>query len=97
MNIIDAIKSGKKFRRLGDVSWLGPYSDFYNAVILGFSKRDILADDWELEEKKVEITFEQLKEAFERASQPPPQYYSPLGIPFSSVEVVAKELGLLDD
>ena len=46
MNIIEAVKSGKKFRRPGL-----PFKEYKN-----FAREDILADDWEIEEKKVEVT-----------------------------------------
>lgn len=52
MNIIAAVKSGKRFRREGYNNWFPFNADHYNSV----SKQDILATDWEIEERKVEIT-----------------------------------------
>lgn len=98
MNIIDAVKSGKKIRRPSfGWGWIYLRSEGYT---FSLNRQDILADDWEIEEKKVEITYERLKEAFESASPSYQPYSSQLGVPivsYPSVEVVAKELGLLDD
>lgn len=47
MNIIDAIRSGKKYRRQGITSY---------ATYTIFSIKDILADDWEVEEETFEVT-----------------------------------------
>lgn len=52
MNIIEAIKSGKRFRR----SWHADYSktEFpLRDLNPRFSCEDILAEDWEIEEEKV--------------------------------------------
>ncbi len=66
MNIIAAIKSGKRFRRPGFptelwYSYPGSWKvmtrsdeETYNP-----DKDDILADDWIIEEEKIEITKEQ--------------------------------------
>ena len=50
MNIIDAIKSGKPFRRSGTAFWL------IKEDILNHSNEDVLADDWEIEESIVTFT-----------------------------------------
>ena len=52
MNLIDALKSGKRFRRLG---WFTPNGDKnwlveYDKNIGLFNVTDILADDWEIQE-----------------------------------------------
>lgn len=43
MNLIEAVKSGRRFRRIGQTNWYG------NGVlrVLDFSRVDILAEDWE--------------------------------------------------
>ena len=61
MNLIDAIKSGKRFRRsswhaLRD--WVRPISN----MCLSIPVDDILADDWEIEQTSVTITREVKKE-----------------------------------
>ena len=43
MNIIEAVRSGKRFRREG-FNWFPFNADHYNSV----SKEDILATDWEI-------------------------------------------------
>ena len=51
MNIIEAVKSGKRFRRPGG-HWLQVNTTDYNIRLLF---QDILATDWEIEER-IEIT-----------------------------------------
>lgn len=59
MNIIDAIKSGKPFRRPGV-----PTINVSNALIShNFYKQDLLADNWEIEEEKITITKKELDSA----------------------------------
>jgi hypothetical protein len=52
MDIIEAIKSGKKFRRKGSTSYydLKEKHDFYFVI------DEIMADDWEIEEVEIKIT-----------------------------------------
>ena len=59
MNIIEAIKSGRKFKRSGCGFYLVTSS-------YRFSTEDLLAEDWEIEEEKIEISRELLRRAFER-------------------------------
>ena len=61
MNLIDAIKSGKRFRRsswhaLRD--WVRPISN----MCLSIPVDDVRADDWEIEQTSVTITREVKKE-----------------------------------
>jgi hypothetical protein len=86
MNIIEAVKSGKRFRRPG-MMWI--LADHRNTYL----HYDLLATDWEVEEKKVEITFEQLRAAYDKSwvtSLSEPGYKIP------SLFRIAKELGLID-
>jgi hypothetical protein len=62
MTIIEAIKSGKKFKREICERWL---LETKNSAIL-FSVGDILADDWEIEEPRIEITRTQFFQASEQ-------------------------------
>ncbi len=52
MNIIEAVKSGRPFRRrrIGE-DWLGPTD---SPIVLGYES--LLADDWELKPRKVKKT-----------------------------------------
>lgn len=77
MNIIEAIKSGKRFRRKGWEIWSAGEESivgYTHGLIVGpktmvqttgifLQKEDILADDWQIEEKVVEITESQLSDA----------------------------------
>ena len=49
MDIIEAVGSGKNFRRPG-----GPWFGDYTSITI--SKEAIMATDWEVEERKIEIT-----------------------------------------
>lgn len=60
MTIIEAIKSGRPFRRKGDGSW---YCDHDRSDCAMFRVPDILADDWEIQEPAVTITRSQFNEA----------------------------------
>lgn len=63
MNLIEAVKSGKRFRRAVNPKgferhWMSSEADHYNHV----TREDIVADDWEIEERKIEITESQLNQ-----------------------------------
>lgn len=84
MNIIEAIKSGKNFKRKNKPHFLlnkrgssGP-----------FSLEDILAEDWEVEEETVKVTKSQVVEAIQKGV--------PQG-PLLVVETVLKELGFEEE
>ena len=62
MNIIEAIKSGKRYRRSGELGW---YDSNYIEYV--FSMLDVLDDDWEVEPVYVAITREQFDAAWRRA------------------------------
>lgn len=62
MTLIEAIKSGKRFKRKDYISWTHP-SD----VIFTATKECVLADDWIIEEKSVTINREDLKSALQFA------------------------------
>lgn len=76
MNIIEAIKSGKPFRRKDSDIWnkTGTFdNDYKNELIYeykgqvnlsDFSREDILADDWIVDEQKVVVTATQIREAY---------------------------------
>lgn len=57
MSIIDAVKSGKKFKRPDWRTW---YDDSHSVILI----EDILAIDWEIEESKIEITESEFDEAW---------------------------------
>lgn len=64
MNIIEAIKSGRRFRRKYEKNWYSPISDNYPMInISAISRENFLADDWEIEGKTVTITREQFDKA----------------------------------
>lgn len=63
MNIIEAVKTGKKFRRRIWINGVFCYLDSYD----GLRAEDVLADDWEVEETQVTITEAQLSDAWEKA------------------------------
>lgn len=61
MDLISAIRSGKPFKRKNHETWK-PYA---GQVV--FSKQDVLATDWEIQEEKIERTAEQIRKAVRSA------------------------------
>ena len=59
MNILDAIKSGKIKKRTSNPEWEDPSKRYL------YTTDDILATDWEIEERKIEITESEFDEAVE--------------------------------
>lgn len=70
MNLHEALKTGKNIRRTGRSTWSAPHGnsyitdplqghwmapDFYLDRV-GVDKEDLLAEDWEVQEKEVKIT-----------------------------------------
>jgi hypothetical protein len=66
MNIIEAIKSGKRYRRKGETGWYDA-TDHYQDYV--FPTRAVLADDWEVEEVRVTITREQFDAAWKSVTE----------------------------
>lgn len=89
MNIIEAIKSGKRFRRRGQPRYL----ELFHDIDLCLSAVDITADDWEVEEKKVMITEAAFEAAWDRAVERG-KTYSPRESAYFFKGFLAKELGL---
>ena len=63
MNILDAMRSGRRFRR---PSWEIYYSDTHEGF-LELTPEDLLAEDWVIEEKKVTITASEFTAAWANA------------------------------
>lgn len=88
MNIIEAIKSGKPYRR---ISWS---LDFWVPVeredlTMQVTRSDLIADDWEVQ-KTVTITAEKLEIAFNKVLRP--EVLS--GSFYDILEELKKELGI---
>lgn len=88
MNIIEAIKSGKRFRRRGQPRYL----ELFHDIDLCLSAVDITADDWEVEEPKVMITREQLFKAYWNTLHTVAYLDNHRRI--DHIDAIAKELGL---
>jgi hypothetical protein len=96
MNLTEAIKSGKKFRRpeylegawvILDTKQKTPHYIWNDGGIKAFSFTDFIATDFEIDEKKVEITRDQLLRAIEM--------FTGLGLGLSTcAAMICKELGL---
>lgn len=56
MNIIEAIESGKRFKLIGNDIWLDCFKHHYC-----LERKDILSDDWEIEEEKIKLSWEQIR------------------------------------
>ena len=68
MNIVDAMKSGKTVKRkpwnrFGHIEYFDRFTFTNNHTTL-LEKEDVIADDWEIEEQKVEITKSQFIQAW---------------------------------
>ena len=88
MNIIEAIKSGKPFRRKSwtNRGYLSPIGS------IDLSCEAVIADDWEVEEKQVTITESDFKAALVRTTRSFPLYDEPHICEYLSQ--LKKELGL---
>lgn len=71
MTLIDAVKSGKRFRQ----GSLGSYKDFEDCGCMGFTKSELLATDWELEEKHITVSRVRIRNAADQASSFIIQYH----------------------
>lgn len=88
MNIIDAIKSGKRYRRKTfHTTW------FSVSDVVSWAQSDILADDWEIEEVRVTISASDLKTAWVKACENVRDYDNTTPSHWLCVEL-KKELGL---
>lgn len=61
MNLIEAVKSGRPFKRRSYNCFIVSRTDSMGPLEL--SRQDILADDWEVEEEKKEFTRTRIYEA----------------------------------
>ena len=82
MNIIEAIKSGKRFKRKNGTAWL------FNNEVYSYSRDCILADDWEVEEPTIRITRTEYYNAYKTAECEAKESG------FHHADVLAKWLGL---
>ena len=71
MTLKEAINSGKDFKRIVNPTWLSlDENDDIKIIADGSSflatmnKEDILADDWEVKEEKLELTAAQIEDSF---------------------------------
>lgn len=92
MNLIEAVKSGKPFRRSIHSNWMHvegkniTFIDELNlAAIYKVLLEDILAEDWEIQDSSVTITRFDLQKAWSLTQQ---------AEPYNFQERLAKELGL---
>jgi hypothetical protein len=61
MNIIEAIKSGKPYRRKNDLEFFTPGDEY------DFTYSEVLSEEWEVEQTPVTITREKFDDAWRRA------------------------------
>lgn len=92
MNIIEAIKSGRLHRRKIGRQWYYPMSAT-NQNDIAYSIEDILADDWEIEEVRVTITYSEFDAAWMEAVRKN-KTFEGLVQQIEFRRLVAKELGL---
>lgn len=63
MKLNEAIQTGKPFKRLGDTLWKPPL----NGKASQFTYQDILADDYEVRNEKVEVNYLKVHDAWKKA------------------------------
>lgn len=68
MNLIEAIKSGKKYKRIGDREWKEASCTDHKTGCY-YHYLDLIADDWEVEERPVTVTSSQFDAAYAEARQ----------------------------
>lgn len=90
MNLIEALKAGRPIKRKEWGEYFIPSTE--RPV---FMVQDVLAEDWEVEEKRVTITAEQFTEACNRTAQLlyPLPGYNMIRI-WEYLDTLKKELGL---
>jgi hypothetical protein len=89
MNLIEAVRSGKPFKRK---IWNNPsFYPSFELAVNELSSSDILADDWEIQEEKIEITRKQLRLAYNKV------FSSVSGIETVCFKQLARELGFKND
>lgn len=104
MNIIEAIKSGKRFRHSSwhtptGKDWYSPISDPDNSrATFKLDVNQLVSDDWEVEEKQVTITESDFELAMARADRlvagdESPEYGRDVHV-CEYLAVLKKELGL---
>lgn len=86
MNLIDAIKSGRPYRRPGWSMWRLSLHKMNRVENYGERLEDLLADDWEIEEPTVTITWSQFWKAVETTER--------LFWPDPAAKELARHLGL---
>lgn len=69
MNIVEAVKTEKRFRRKGTKEWFEMENtagnNYYPTLLM--DKEGLLADDYEVEEIRLALTAEQIRLAFDKA------------------------------
>lgn len=86
MKLADAVLSGIRFRRPSTGFWLHPDEQVF------LTSTDILATDWYVDEKAVELRATQVREALQSAFR---ELYSPHSSPDKDMEnLVLTKLGL---
>ena len=81
MNLIDAVRSGERIKRR---SW----EQYHLAGALTFTTSDILADDWQVEEPSVAVTYSQFWTAYRNIR------FDPKKSEYDIVAELADHLGL---
>lgn len=91
MNLIEAVKTGKPFRRISQSVWEKQTNK--NAGIY-LSIKDILADDWEIQEPEISISRSKFFIAYSEALKQKESAYPLLEKELGSL--IAEKLGLLE-
>lgn len=93
MNITEAIKSGKRFKRKDWDDYMFVDSDYFLNNLDSIKREFLLADDWEVEEVRVTITYAEFDAAWMEAVRKN-KTFEGLVQQIEFRRLVAKELGL---
>lgn len=98
MTLQEAIKSGKRFKRAGGEYFYsnGKYlldMEDINALHGTLNLEDILADDWEIEEEKLELTAGQIREVLMESRLHVQRFLSPDSSVRLDIDTIIKRLG----
>jgi hypothetical protein len=91
MNIHEAAKSGKRFRREGQIDWV-PLPR-YGGEEYYFNMDELMADDWEVEEETITVSRSKLRKSCINAAGNVRLDVGPISFD-GFIEELEKELGL---
>lgn len=94
MNLLEAVKSGKKFKRPHHTHYYPTIGTMIHGGSYRFDAEDVIASDWGLEEQKVTISTTEFFHAFSEVIKEAMFHRQYTGDYVEVVNAMAKKLGL---